>query len=211
MKITPQIYLLRVLILVLMSILLAACGGGGSTDSGGAEEDMLSFEFDSVLVIGDSISTGATLATPWPDRLANLLSLPVDNSFSMISEQTSYGVSIIDSAITSSTPSHVVIFLGSNDALFGSVSNAVSNLQRMVDIANSRDVTVIVATLPLISRSSSGDARARQINDGIRRLSGARIAPVRAAIGNDASLLDDGLHPTNAGQQIIAEAIATVF
>jgi len=197
----------RFFCLLLVSI-LTACGGGGSSSGGGQmpPEDGV----QRVIAIGDSIGNGFGVAQPWPPRLAGLIGLQVDNT-SITNEQTSFGVANIQSLITQSNPSHVFILLGTNDAIRGSVPAAISNLQEMVDIARRNDVIPVVGTLPPIPRSSSEDRRAAEISRGIRGLRGARIAPVRGMLGNGSGLFEDGLHPTNRGQQLIAEAFAAQF
>jgi len=202
---------LRQTFLFLTFIALSACGGG-SSDSGGSEADTGSptLERTKVVAIGDSIGTGFGIATPWPTRLANALGVEVVNN-SQSGEQTAFGLGAISGLIESEEPSHVVIMLGTNDAIRGSVPGAINNLQQMVDIANNQNVIAIVATLPPITRSGTENARAAQISSGIRDLSGARIAGVRGALGNGAGLIADGVHPNDRGQQIITDTIANQF
>jgi len=190
-------------------LLLSACGGGGSSNGGGEDVDTEP-TIRSVQVIGDSIANGFGVADPWPPRLASILGVEVFNTANS-GEQTPFGLSVIEGLLDQNNPSHLVIMLGTNDALRGSVSNAISNLQAMVDIADGRNVIVIVATLPPITSSSSADSRAAQISNGIRNLNGAVIAEVRGAFGNGAGLLVDGIHPNNTGQQLIADTVAEVF
>ncbi|MBX2848842.1 MAG: hypothetical protein KTR16_11010 [Acidiferrobacterales bacterium] len=192
--------------LLIICLSISACGGG-STDSSGEPE--VAEQMTSVLVIGDSLSTGFGLATPWPNRLANILGVSVDNSFSEDGVETSFALGYIESALTTVMPSHVVILFGTNDAIRGSVNDAINNLQEMIRIANQQNVTVIIGTLPIITRSSSENARAAEISDAIRSFSGARIADIRPALGD--GFLVDGVHPNNAGQQIIADTIAAQF
>lgn len=194
-------------------LLIAGCGGGGSSDSGGdstGTDAPPAAERVSIVAIGDSIGTGFGLATPWPVLLANITGAPVNNN-SVSGEQTDYGVRIIGERLDAVQPTHVVILLGTNDAIRGSVGNAIGNLQAMVDAAQQRNVIAVVGTLPPITRSASEDARAQQINEGIRGLSGATIVGVRSALGNGQGLIADGVHPNQMGQQRIAEAYAQVF
>ena len=205
--------LFRISFVLLASSLLFSCGGGGGSSSGGdvAQSPAAPTATPrSVAAIGDSISTGFGLAMPWPPRLAEILGSPVNNN-SISGEQTDFGVRTIDEVIDRVQPTHIVILLGTNDALRGSVPNAIANLQSMVDTARGRNVIPIVGTLPPITRSASENNRAAQISDGIRNLSGAVVAEVRGALGNGSGLLADGLHPNDAGQQQIAETFASVF
>lgn len=198
--------------LLLLSCLFIAACGGGSSDSGGDSAPVAvtpdPVAVTKVLAISDSLGTGFGIATPWPPRLANALGVTVINN-SESGEPTSYGVRVIQDLITSEQPTHVVILLGTNDAIRESVSGAISNLQEMVNIASSNNVTAIVATLPPITRSSTENSRAAQISDGIRSLSGAQIADIRTVLSN--SDIADGVHPNDGGQQKIADTIASLF
>lgn len=190
---------------------LTACGGG-SSDSGAAQQGDPApvTQSVSVVAIGDSIGTGFGIATPWPVLLGRSLGVPVNNN-SISGEQTNYGVRIIGDRLDAVQPTHVVILLGTNDAIRGSVSNAIANLQTMVDAARQRNVIAIVGTLPPITRSTAEDARAQQINQGIRGLSGATIVGVRAALGDGSGFIADGVHPNQTGQQVISDAFASAF
>ena len=194
------------LLFFLVAVMLTACGGGSSS-SGGSDTNPT---VRSVVAISDSLGTGFGIATPWPNRLATGLGVNVNNN-SVSGEQTSYGVGIIGNLIDQHQPTHVVILLGTNDAIRGSVSNAIANLQAMVDAARARNVIPIVGTLPPITRSSTENARAAEISTGIRGLSGAVVAEVRGALGNGSLYIVDGVHPNAAGQQVIADTFAGVF
>jgi lysophospholipase L1-like esterase len=159
-----------------------------------------------VVAIGDSFGTGFGLATPWPTRLQNALGVPVVNN-SRNGRLTSEGAGLIDGLLDSEAPSHVVIMLGTNDAIRGSVGEATSNLQSMVNSAVSRNMTVVVATLTPITNSSAANDRAAAISGGIQGLNGARIADVRT--GFNRSDIVDGVHPNDAGQAFITSVIQT--
>lgn len=196
--------------ILFISSLLMACGGGGKTDSSADSEQPTPAptpapKSKSIVAIGDSIGTGFNIATPWPTRLNSILNIPVDNN-SVSGEQTGYGLSIINGLLDSKKPTHVVILLGTNDAIRGSVPTAISNLQSMVNTARNKNVIPVIVTLPPITRSSSENSRAAQISSGIRKLQNAVVADARAALNN--SHIGDGVHPNNEGQRIIAETIA---
>ncbi len=202
--------IIRPAILFLISIFLVACGGGGS-DSGGEQAPPTDpVAVRSVVAIGDSIGNGFGIATPWPTLLGGAINRTVVN-LSVTNEQTGFGVSNIERLINENDPSHVFILLGTNDAIRGSVPNALANLQSMVDTARARDVIPIVGTLPPITRSTTENRRADEISRGIRRLNNAVVAEVRGALGNGSSTIADGVHPNQGGQQLITNAFANVF
>lgn len=196
--------------IIILAALLAACGGGSSNGGGSDPQPTPVTAATSVVAIGDSIGTGFGLATPWPVLLGQNIGAPVNNN-SVSGEQTAYGLRIIGARLDAVQPTHVVIMLGTNDAIRGSVDAAIGNLQSMVDAAQQRGVIAIVGTLPPITRSATEDARAQQINAGIRGLSGATIVGVRAAFGDGRGLIADGVHPNQMGQQLIADTYAGAF
>ncbi len=192
------------------ALVLTACGGGGSDDGAGIDGSGGGPEFTGIVAIGDSIGNGFGIATPWPTLIANSVAVPVSNT-SVTGEETDFGVSVIEGLLQDNDPSHVLILLGTNDAIRGSVSAAISNLQAMVNVATANNVIAVVGTVPPIPANSVYNARAAQISDGIRGLNGARIAEVRGALGDGMGLFPDGIHPTTAGQQIIADAFLAVI
>jgi len=198
----------RAALATIIVIIVSACGGG-DTNSGG-QPPVAVDTTPRVIAIGDSIGNGFGIANPWPPRLSGLIGIEVVNT-SVTNEQTSFGVANIQSLITQNNPSHVFILLGTNDALRGSVSAAISNLQTMVDIARQNDVIPVVGTLPPITFAAAENDRAARISQGIRSLNGARVAPVRGMLGSGADTIADGIHPNDRGQQIIAEAFSLQF
>jgi len=192
-------------LLILFSVVLTACGGGSSDSGSGAAEGEA---ITRVVAIGDSFGTGFGLATPWPSRLQSALGVTVVNN-SVNGRETAEGLGLIQGLINSENPSHVVILLGTNDAIRGSVPDAINNLQEMVNIATTSNVIVIVGTLAPITQSASQNARAADISSGIQGLSGARIADIRASF--DADLIVDGVHPGDEGQQLITDIIQAEF
>jgi len=204
------------LVLLTLTFTLASCGGGGSSSGSGSNIAPAPTPTPdptpstSVVAIGDSIGNGFGVATGWPVLLADIIGAPVNNN-SVTNEQTDFGVRIIGERLDAVQPTPVVILLGTNDAIRGSVDVAIANLQTMVDTARARNVIPIVGTLPPITRDAEENDRAERISAGIRGLSGARIAGVRGALGDGSGLFVDGLHPNNTGQMIIADVFAQQF
>ena len=191
------------------ALMLAACGGGSTGDGAGEETDAGPL-LTGIVAIGDSIGNGFGIATPWPTLVQNSVGVSVSNT-SVTGEETPFGVSVIQGLLNNNDPSHVLILLGTNDAIRGSVNGAIANLQAMVDIANANDVIAVVGTIPPIPANSLYNERAAQISNGIRGLSGARIAEVRGNLGDGMGLFPDGIHPNTTGQQIIADSFLAVI
>ena len=198
---------LKFKLLFLVTFFLSACGG--SSSSGGGVN--LNARLNSVLVLGDSISVGENRfgsTTPWPPILSGLRNIPISNQ-AVSGVETSFGLSIIEDSLRAEGFSHVIIMLGTNDAIANSVGPAVGNLQAMADIANSLGVVPVITTLTPITNSEQNNDNTAQISNGIRDLSDAIIIDVRARFGDGEKFLIDGLHPNQEGQQLIAEIIAS--
>ena len=177
---------------------MVSCGGsGGSSSSGGSASN-------TIVVIGDSIGTGFGVATPYPTRIRSSTGATVISD-SVNGRMTAAGAGIVGSLLNSHRPTHLVVLLGTNDAIRGDVGTALRNLQSIVNTANASGVIPILGTLPAITRSASFDVKADQISSGIPGL-GARVAQVRLALGDGSTTLADGIHPNDFGQQLIANA-----
>ncbi len=104
---------------------------------------------------------------------------------------------------------YIVMLLGSINASGGGgggVSTVIQSLQNAANIANSAGVIPIIGTLPPISRSANSNANASAISAGIRGISNARIALINRSIS--ISDIEDGLHPNDRGQEIMARLFA---
>ena len=157
-----------------------------------------------VFVISDSIGTGYGKATPFPNRIREIVDVEVISD-SVNGRQTSGGLAVIKKQLELHKPSHLLVLLGTNDVTFGTVETAISNLQDIVNTANDSGVIAVVGTLPPYLRSGQGNDFASCISVGIRDLNGANIADIQNTIGDGSTTIADGVHPNNNGQQIIAE------
>ena len=189
-------------LLLLFSLAITACGGGGDSSSGGGSSDSGSSGVTKIVALGDSIGARGL---NWPTVVGKMSGVSVSN-YSQDSLKTSDFVGRVAGILSKEKPSHLMILLGTNDARSGSVSGAISNLQVMVNIANSAGVVAIVGTIPPNLRDAAEDARAAAISSGIRNLNSARIANVRENLAGGAGLFPDGLHPNSAGSRIIGSA-----
>lgn len=184
---------------LLLSLVLSACNSQNS-------EQLNQQPLTKIAVIGDSIGNGYNLATPWPTLLKEELEITMFNT-SISGKETGWGLQVIEGILDTHQPSHLLISLGTNDADRGpSMDETISNLQKMVDIANAKGVAVLVGTVIPNHRSKQADQRGQQINEGIFQLSKASIVGVRAKMGDAKGLLADGVHPNQEGQRAIANA-----
>ena len=189
--------------IVALSVLsLTGCGNSGGSSSGSGSGTS-GAQVSKLLVLGDSIGNGFGIATPFSVRIASDRGVQLIND-SVSGRDTGGGLAVVAGLLAKHKPSHMAVLLGTNDARKGT-GGAVANLQAIVNAGNAAGVTVVVGTLPPITRSSSSNSNSASISNGIRGLNGAAIARVRNALGNGSSTIADGIHPNTMGQQIIAD------
>jgi len=158
-----------------------------------------------ILVIGDSISNGHGLATPWPTLLQRETGIEIVNR-SVSAVETDFGLREIVPSLAQHNPTDVIIMMGTNDvARDKSLSVALNNLQSMIDLALEANARVFIATiLPILgSEFTRFNQRTLDFNTGIADLNGAILVDVRAAFVDPAPLMADNLHPNQSGQNVI--------
>lgn len=204
---------------------LAGCGSG---DGGLANPDPRNNDLNVVAAFGDSITQGNRCAcVPYPGRLSGLIGKTVANAgIHGTTARESVGRTV--SVIGQNHPAFMLILYGVNDVIHGTESGrAVESLREMVGICRQNGVVPVLGTYPIPFGSHKVFAGgARSLNRGIRALaSELRIPCVDLEVefcetGNpadgssvtDQSLMEeDGLHPNDAGTQIIAMAFADRF
>ena len=181
----------------LLFLVLVGCGGGSSSSSS------ISSNVTSILAIGDSIGAGFGGTTPWSSLVAAGTGVPVVND-SDNGRQATQSVSLVRAQIAAIEPSHLIIMLGTNDAINDNASESVEAMQQIVAESQAAGVIVIVGTLPPLPFEGRENI-ALQISAGYRTL-GVPIAEVEGAFGGNTDLIFDGIHPVNEGQQLIADA-----
>jgi|ETNmetMinimDraft_16_1059900.scaffolds.fasta_scaffold50137_2 lysophospholipase L1-like esterase len=193
------------ILFILCVALIAGCGGGGSSSGGSSDSGIPGLT--KILIIADSIGTGAGVvasSSAFPELIRNAVSVPVVNN-SVNSRQVAAGVSAARSLISSESPSHIIVLLGINDANNGNPSSAISGLRAIADLAQNAGVIALIGTIPRIPRDSSQNARAGEISSGIRGIGNARIVEIRNALA-PSDVASDGFHPNASGQQLIADS-----
>ncbi|MGH1429433.1 MAG: SGNH/GDSL hydrolase family protein [Arenicella sp.] len=184
-------------LVTLLTSVIAACGGGGTSSSS-------STNVSKVLAVGDSIGNGYGGVSAWPDLVRARTGYNVVN-YSQGGRHAAYSVSTVRFAIDREQPSHLIIMLGTNDSNRGSVSGATSAMQQIVEYARARNVVPIVGTVP------PRNSKSRQISANYRAI-GAPIADIEAAFGSGSGLFQaDGVHPNNAGQDVIANTFISAL
>ena len=192
---------LKALFVLSLSFLLVSCndsGGGGGSGS----------DVTSILCIGDSITRGFGVTTPYPSVLAGISGKPVSNQ-GRDGDTSAQGLSRISSAIARSNPSHVCIMFGANDIILATgLPNAAANIGRMIDVAKAAGVEVVVGQVtPFTGSREFLNAEALKLNEAIAdeaSARGVRVAKTHSAVGINVN--SDGTHPNQEGANAIAGA-----
>ena len=209
-------------------LFLASCGGGSDDTSSGAgtaedttastDEAAATPTMDTtpaqptltrqIVVVGDSIAAGVGASTNFPSIIQAITGIPVINAgVPGISAEGGAlrGVDLINRF----NPRWVVALLGTNNATGagGGINGAINSLRFLTNVANEAGATMIIGTLPPISRSSTENAAASAISGGIAGISGARIVRIDAAVS--LAEITDGLHPGDSGQNTIGRLFAS--
>ncbi len=192
---------IKLLIIVIVSTLLSACGGGSSSSGSGSKENL-------IVVLGDSIAVGQDASIAFPDIIASLTGIPVNNS-STPGISAEGGVAKAQGLIDSLNPRYIVALLGTNNALGsgGEADGAINAMQTLAQICADNGVICIIGTLPPITLSGSLNGNVKKINAGYRAIGGVRIADNNAAMSGS-NIGSNGFHPNNSGQQIIGETFS---
>jgi len=195
--------------------LLTACGGGGGGGlSNGHPGDN---DVGVVAAFGDSITQGGQCScTPYPARLTGMIGKSVIN-FGIGGTTASESIARTQAVIDKSHPGFMLILYGINDIIHGSgIGSIISALDQMVEICKNNDVVPVLATYP---RPITGHAifgpRARALGEEIRTLAsdkGIHCVDLYGEFNASPDLYEaDGLHPNDAGTQIVALAFADLF
>ena len=170
-----------------------------------------------ILVIGDSLSAeyGIAQGSGWVADIAERLrsqdtGYQIHNS-SISGDTTSGGVSRLPAALERTRPDIVILELGSNDALRGlSLDMAKDNLAQM--IRWSQDIGAHVVLLGMQIPPNYGKPYADQFARLFSELAQtyqATLVPflLEGFATRPDMFLDDGIHPNEAAQELIAETV----
>lgn len=162
---------------------------------------------DTILAFGDSLTEGVGAApeAAYPAQLAQLTGQPVVNA-GVAGETTAEGLDRLPSELERHDPALMILLMGGNDVLRNQdLDVAKRNLARMIELARSRDVAVVLVGVPeksLFSRSAP--------------LYGELAAHYEVVLVDDlvASLLrrpgykSDAVHLNADGYRVMAERLA---
>lgn len=163
---------------------------------------------------GDSITRGYGSDTGgYPPKLSDLLngnSRPAAiANFGIDGETTYEGANRFDEVLASFPANLILIQEGTNDIIIGVSSFTTGyNLQTMITKAKTAKVTPLIATLPAVDRNGGLSLVPNEWNPMIKNLASTnKIAVVdiyAATLPTWSANFSDGIHPNDAGYQIIA-------
>lgn len=195
-------------VLIVMGLMgMTACDSGGG---GGGGSDKSSVTLG--VCIGDSITRGLGVATPYPVILSGITGKTFIN-LGRDGAKASEGISAANSAL-SRNPSHVLIMYGVNDITQGVDSDTVAgNVIAIADrVAAAGATPVIGEVTPLAGAFERFNSSVIGCNALIRSAAGAKgyaVAATYSAVGSN--LQSDGEHPNQEGQNAIASAFDRAF
>lgn len=190
--------------------LLAGCDGGGG---GGGSADVGDNDANTVLCLGDSITQGrcAPAGAPYPSRLADLSGKNVVNA-GVCGERIESTAARAPGLLAKNKPGYLCVLIGANDASFGTDAFGFGeDLRGIIQAAKAQKTVVLVGTItPTVGPHAYSNGGVDDLNAVIRQVvkeEGAKLVDINKEFGGDPALLqDDGLHPNDAGTQLIALA-----
>ena len=172
-----------------------------------------------LLIYGDSISAGYGMDTDkqWSEELQKILikekiSLTIINK-SLSGETTGGGLSRLEKIIDNSKPSYVLIELGGNDALRGYPPAKIkNNIEEMINLSIKKGVKVLLMQIRILP--NYGRRYQTSFESLYKEVSEENNIPLIPFMLNDIALnkelmLDDGIHPNETAQPLIAEFLYT--
>lgn len=187
---------------------LTGCDSGGSGGSGSV--DFGANDPNVVVCCGDSIT-----AYGYPAILAGMVGKTTYNS-GVPGQETDSGVGNVNAALGRYRPGYLVILFGANDVIRGrDLSVATANLRTMIQLCKANQTLPIIGTLtPMYDTHEGWAPGAKELNNMIVSMAGSeggvRVARFDSAFGSNRSLVDaDGLHPTSAGNVVLADVAAS--
>lgn len=207
-------FVLGVIVVAVMASLTGCelLGGGGG--GGGGVGDIGDNNPNLYVALGDSTTDGNNGGgAPFPPRVAAMTGKTVENHAQQ-NEYSGGGASKVGGILASEKPAAVMFLLGAVDIINGVGNDAIiGNLRSIIDQCKANKTVPVMATLqPMIYSHARFNGAVKDLNAKIRDLAsqeGARLVDLESAFGDgSAYILDDGLHPNEAGNQLMADKFA---
>ncbi len=207
--------------------LLAGCGSG---DTKLENKNPGINDLNVIAAFGDSITQGSECrCVPYPPRLSGLVGKIVYNT-GIGGSKAGDNVGRTQTVINKYHPAFMFILYGVNDIIHGhSISGILGALDKMVSICKQNNVVPVLMTYPIpIAGHRMFASNTSRLNEGIIAIAEAQeieYVDLEKEFGgseedpnnpgwitpNPALYEPDGLHPNDAGTQIMAMSCADLF
>ena len=171
----------------------------------------------SLLIYGDSISAGYGMEKEeqWSRDLEVLFEkddfkIKIFNS-SVSGETTGGGVSRINGVLEELKPSYVLLELGGNDALRGYPPDRIyQNLMTMINACKDRGIEVFLMQIRILPNYGKRyQTQFESVYSKVSAATGVTLIPfmLEEVALNKELMFDDGIHPNEAAQPLIAKFV----
>ena len=165
-----------------------------------------------VVAFGDSLTygTGAEKVNSYPAHLERMIGTPVINE-GIPGETSELGLERLPSILEKYKPNLLLLCHGGNDILQKlNLEKTKENIERMIDLAQAKGVTVVLIGVP---QWSGLLVQTADLYDQIAKDTGVAYEDEALAnIINDNTLKKDRVHPNRIGYRILAEKVRdTIF
>ena len=201
----------------LLTVMLGSVGCDNGSGGGGGGGDLSNIGDNNAnlyIALGDSTTDGNNGGgAPYPPRLAAITGKAVNN-YAQQHESTGSAAGKVGGILASAKPAACCFMIGAVDIINNmGQDNAINNLRSIIQQCKANKTVPVIATLtPMIYSHSRFNGGVKSLNSAIRSLAsseGARLVDLESKFGSGEGLtLDDGLHPNEAGNQLMAEAFA---
>lgn len=191
----------------------AGCDNGGGGGSGGGH-DFGDNNPDVIVAMGDSITEGSGVSSPYPSILAGMVGKTVINHGSG-GATAGDGAGSIGGVLANDKPGYVLILYGANDAISGvGPDSTIGALGAIIEACKANKTVPVIATLtPMQGLHELFAGGAQELSRRIRSLAGqtgTALCDLENEFGYPSPLLqEDGLHPTDEGCVVIADSFAS--
>ena len=200
-----------------LSLTLTGCELGGGGGGGGGVGDIGDNNADYYVALGDSTTDGNNGGgDPFPPRVAAMTGKTVENLAEQ-DESAGEALAKVPGILSSRKPAVVMFLLGAVDVIGGhSTDETIASLRSIIELCQANQTVPVMATLqPMLYSHERFSAATKELNERIRDLAsetGALLVDLEAAFGDGtAYILEDGLHPNEAGNQLMADEFVSVL
>lgn len=193
---------------VIFLFVLLGYHGGGTADHAAIK----------ILILGDSLSAAYNI--PLDRGWAQLFRTNIGTRFpqssvinASISGETTYGgLQRLPRLLEEHTPTHLIVELGGNDGLRGlNFRQTTENLRQMIRLAGERGIEVLLIGVRMPPNFGAAyNARFQQVFESVAAEFDIHYLPrflEGVAAGDPALMQEDGIHPTELAQPILARKV----